>query len=492
MVSDNPLQQVRESAKWVSEHADNVKIDPIAINEFLTNLKKDEYDSKSSTVIFPLNFSTPKHEVNFWFILDLINFGSGFRKELHEASKRGAYETICYGLFGMYLSQSGNLSANFLNKLSLNEISSFFSIPIIEEYEMQPGIYTCRDTPLKPLALKIQQVLKESSEVMLELGFDSFADFVWKITDPVKTAQKGGCLASNFVKELVTKIPAFNDQVKYKDHNVFIFKKAQLLAADLNRRFKDSESARFNFTDIDQITVFTDNVLPAVLRKFGILKLSKELEEKLDNGGELLPGNDEVELRVQAIQASIEIVEMSKTRPDNFIKNSLELDYYLWTKGKDESFRNEFRDENNFVQDDLFKENELLPIFDNNDYQVLLNSFNISLDRDRQIIYNITKGKHYTQLQLLENDRVLGFFLDKVRDYLSENGFDVIKFEQLVKLLCNSLFVCKIPFIGSAISFIIDSAGILLEAQCYRDIAENLPAPKGGIQLTGISLPKLL
>lgn len=40
MVSDNPLQQVRESANWVNEHSDNVKINFNKINEFLDNLKK--------------------------------------------------------------------------------------------------------------------------------------------------------------------------------------------------------------------------------------------------------------------------------------------------------------------------------------------------------------------------------------------------------------------------------------------------------------------
>lgn len=40
----------------------------------------------------------------------------------------------------------------------------------------------------------------------------------------------------------------------------------QLLCADLHRRFA-KEDARFNFVDIHKVTVFTDNVVPAVLRK---------------------------------------------------------------------------------------------------------------------------------------------------------------------------------------------------------------------------------
>ncbi|KAN0045002.1 hypothetical protein ACTA71_006529 [Dictyostelium dimigraforme] len=334
MVSDNPLQQVRESAKWVNEHSENVRINFNKINEFLDNLKKDDYESKSSTVLFPLNYSNSQQEINFWFLLDLINFGSGYRKELHEACNRGAYETICYGLMGMFLSQGGKLTTNFLSNMSMNDVAQLFNIPTQEEFEIQAGIYSYRDTPLKQLVQSIHKVLKESSEIVLKLGFQDFGDWIWSITDPSKRSTSTP-LASNLVKTLVETIPAFNDQANYKDHRVFIFKKVQLLAADLYRRFKDTIPDRFNFTDINDLTVFTDNVLPAVLRKFGILEVSKELEERLNAGGELLPGNDEIELRVQAIQACIEIVSIAKNRPDNFISNDVEFDYYLWTKGKD-------------------------------------------------------------------------------------------------------------------------------------------------------------
>ena len=47
---------------------------------------------------------------------------------------------------------------------------------------------------------------------------------------------------------------------------MFIIKKAQLLAGDLYRNFK-SRDKKFDFVDISQLTIFTDNVVPAVLRK---------------------------------------------------------------------------------------------------------------------------------------------------------------------------------------------------------------------------------
>eukprot|EP01132_Coremiostelium_polycephalum_P004070 gene4070-5095_t len=346
MVSDNPLEKVKETSLWIDQHSKYVKINRSKIHEFLNTLTKEEFISKSQVVLFPLNFSNHVQEINFWFILDLINFGSGYRKELHKFSNRGAYETICYGLFGMFLSQSGNLSADYLNSLSLNEVSSFFSIPVSEEVEIQPGIYSYKDSPVKSLVQKIQTVLKESAQKMISLGFPDFGSFVWSFTDPSKLSPgSNGPLASNFVEKLVKTIPAFADEAVYEGHKIYIYKKVQLLAADLHRRFKDTLPDRFNFTDLDNIAVFTDNVLPAVLRKFGILELSKDLEEQIDAGIDLAGGSEkEIELRVQAIQACYEIVSAAKidltSKPDgNFITNCLELDYYLWTKGKDPNFR---------------------------------------------------------------------------------------------------------------------------------------------------------
>jgi len=143
------------------------------------------------------------------------------------------------------------------------------------------------------------------------------------------------------VERLINTFPAFKDQAIYKGKEIFILKKAQLLAADLYRRFKDSHPDKFNFSDVDNLTVFSDNVLPAVLRKYGILELSTDLKEHIDNKIDLPRSDNEVELRVQAIVASDMIIKRAKTMSkfSSMHINSLVLDYYLWTKGKDPEFR---------------------------------------------------------------------------------------------------------------------------------------------------------
>ncbi|KAN0045003.1 hypothetical protein ACTA71_006530 [Dictyostelium dimigraforme] len=93
--------------------------------------------------------------------------------------------------------------------------------------------------------------------------------------------------------------------------------------------------------------------------------------------------------------------------------------------------------------------------------------------------YNSSSIKFSNQIQLFENDRILAFFLDQVRDYFSEIGFDPIQFENYIKSLCNTLLICRIPILGDAINLTVDIVGILLEAQCYRDRIENTPVTGG-------------
>lgn len=55
-------------------------------------------------------------------MLDLINFGSGFRNELHNSAGRGAYDTMTYGVLGLHLSK-GWLTAKLMAEITLAEVA---------------------------------------------------------------------------------------------------------------------------------------------------------------------------------------------------------------------------------------------------------------------------------------------------------------------------------------------------------------------------------
>jgi hypothetical protein len=92
--------------------------------------------------------------------------------------------------------------------------------------------------------------MNEAGLALAQLGYPDFAHF---IRDSIQPAADGTPLTAThlcliptterpkavpLIDRLVKVFPPFNDTAVYKGQHVFIIKKAQLLAADLHRRFK--------------------------------------------------------------------------------------------------------------------------------------------------------------------------------------------------------------------------------------------------------------
>lgn len=94
----------------------------------------------------------------------------------------------------------------------------------------------------------------------------------------------------------------FRDHSLYKGHQVFLYKRAQILVADLWGAFQGQGYGEFN--DIGSITIMADYIVPAVLKQIGVLKYSAGLSNKIEANKEIVPGSEEeVELRACSIHA---------------------------------------------------------------------------------------------------------------------------------------------------------------------------------------------
>lgn len=97
-------------------------------------------------------------------------------------------------------------------------------------------------------------------------------------------------------------IVGFRDHSVYKGHQVFLYKRAQIFAADLWGAFKGKGYGEFN--DIGEITIFADYIVPAVLRQLGVLKYSAALAATIEANVEIGSGSEEeVELRACSVCA---------------------------------------------------------------------------------------------------------------------------------------------------------------------------------------------
>lgn len=88
----------------------------------------------------------------------------------------------------------------------------------------------------------------------------------------------------------------------YKGRQVFLYKRAQIFAADLWGAFKGQGLGELN--DIGSITMFADYIVPAILEQLGVLKYSSALAHTIQKVSEICSGSEEeVELRACSVHA---------------------------------------------------------------------------------------------------------------------------------------------------------------------------------------------
>jgi hypothetical protein len=103
----------------------------------------------------------------------------------------------------------------------------------------------------------------------------------------------------------------------YKGRQVFLYKRAQIFAADLWGAFRGHGYGEFK--DISSLTIMADYIVPAVLQQLGILKFSPTLASTIEASGEICPGTEEeVELRacsIHAVEKMRELISVKSGTP---------------------------------------------------------------------------------------------------------------------------------------------------------------------------------
>jgi len=104
------------------------------------------------------------------------------------------------------------------------------------------------------------------------------------------------------------------------------YKRAQIAANDL------ALAGVASFTDLDDLTIFADNLVPHVLRCEGVLVYDELLAAHIDEGRLLTAGAWEREIRGCAVHACERLADRLGVPPRT-------LDTWLWTRGQDPVFK---------------------------------------------------------------------------------------------------------------------------------------------------------
>jgi len=304
------FDRIRSSCRKVADRATRVRINYSRIPAYAASLPvakvaRPELDPDCHYL------GKKKATVNFILTLNSINFGSGYFPHLRKRTGMSGYFTIASALNDTYKLQ-GPLSAEELAEISAEECTGIF--------DQDPG---------NKIAMEL---MRHFSAALNDLGRFVRERFNGSFTDLVESAES----SAGRLVQLLNMMPCFNDVAFYEELEVLFYKRAQISAADLSLAFQGRKWGRFD--DLDQMTIFADNLVPHVLRIDGILIYEDDLVARINNG-DLIPAGspEEVEIRACAVHA-VELIKKAMTQAGAVI-TSPAIDNFLWNRGQQTEYK---------------------------------------------------------------------------------------------------------------------------------------------------------
>ena len=299
------FDRVRQASREVTRRAESVRIDDSQLDAFAAELAFQTW---------PEDDLDPAHHFEgdsqtllaFTLLLDAINFGSGWFPVLTKIAGLSGYRTVATACKRRF------------------------------ERQGSPSARDLRATTPESMAEMLGQDLShpEVRELMV-LFAQAWRDFgIWlseRHGDRFESVVDSACASAAELVASLTEMPLYRDVARYDELEVPLYKRAQITVADLDRAFGGEGWGRFE--DLQELTLFADNLVPHVLRCHGVLVYEESLAQRIELGGLLEVGSKpEVEIRAVAVEAVERLVVAlaARGRPSS----AHALDGLLWNAGQ--------------------------------------------------------------------------------------------------------------------------------------------------------------
>jgi hypothetical protein len=229
---------------------------------------------------------SPEDVARYLLALDAINFGSGWFPLL---DKRRVGGDVVSGYFTVAWNMSDDWRAR--GPWSAADLRAMTTERIAAALRQNPGL---------ELMSLFAQALRELGRL---LGHAGALDLV--------AAANGS--AQRLAATLAGRCAMFADHGFYK--------RAQIAANDL------ALAGVARFDDLDELTIFADNLVPHVLRCDGVLVYDDDLAGHIDAGLQLPAGREEREIRACAVHACELLAQRTGVPPRV-------IDVWLWNRGQ--------------------------------------------------------------------------------------------------------------------------------------------------------------
>jgi hypothetical protein len=224
------------------------------------------------------------HVAMYMLCLDAINFGSGWFPTLRKRPGSSGYYTMAWNLAERFR-EVGPWTPAELTRLDAAEVADVLG----------------QDPRHELMALY--------ADALRSLGRFLFGRRLLDLIDQS---------ATDLAEALAVGMPFFDD--------VGFWKRAQIVPSDL------ALAGVAEFDDLDELTIFADNLVPHVLRVDGILVYDAPLADHIDRGDLLPPGPEETEIRACAVHACAHIAKELGV-PERT------LDTWLWDRGQEPRYK---------------------------------------------------------------------------------------------------------------------------------------------------------
>ncbi len=289
--------RVRAACAWVADRSRSVRIKADAIESYAAGLPVAA-DTDPPDPATELTEGDREARAAFVICLDAINFGSGWWPTIRKRPDRSGYFTVAAGLTERF-----------------RDVGPWSS-PELRELEPVAIAAVLGQDASHPLMADYARALRDVGE---HVEADHGGHF-----EAVIDAADGSASA---LADILAGWAAFADVSRYDGRNVPFFKRAQIVAADVDRM------GIATLGDLDRLTAFADNLVPHVLRVDGVLRLDPALEQRIEAGELLEHGSpEEVELRACAVQTIELLAAASSLSP-------AEIDGVLWNRGGAERYK---------------------------------------------------------------------------------------------------------------------------------------------------------
>jgi hypothetical protein len=290
--------KIKDSCLYVKNFAKSVKINQENLTEFIEKLDLNYFSKEEFLNYFNNHLSNIKDKnsikyedlIAYVCVVDSLNFCFWpLENNYKDKNIEFEYDDYVKNLNKIFEENKEFFTCDYLMNLKINELKekvfSNLDFPLLEE----------RLRSLNELGYYIKFSHNESFENFLEFcEYD--CEKVFKILyNYIYYLVFYNFLFKKKIAEEISKgVSTYRDTSLFRGKQIFIYKRAQILAADLSTAIKCLKNPnKILLKNVEKLTMFADYRIPQILRHYGIIEYNEKLAEKIDCKEEIEPNSIE-------------------------------------------------------------------------------------------------------------------------------------------------------------------------------------------------------